>query len=413
MDSIWKDRRVILLIASNLFASVGMGILSLGIAWLLVDRQQGEKLLGLVMIATTIMLFIGSPYIGVMIDRISRKLIFQLNQLFVLVIVTPIALFGLINNGLHTWQLIILYITSVAYYGVHFPNLMAFVQQLFDKNKHNRLNGLLEVQSQSASMVAGGIAGLLFQIIAPSQVLFLVVVSSIISLLLIWKLPNQGNVKVELHSVNHIKEGNAGLTFIKNNLQLCLSIFALMIPFLTLMIGNYLRPIYINNTLQADASIYGFTNMFYSIGAICAGILISIVFARFGPWIAAVGSVAIYTASLFLVALVPIVQIFLILQVFHGLGNAGSRICKQNIMMATIPNDRIGRVNGIFEAVGMAMRVLLLLTFTFSMDWISVQFAFLSTAVLSLLALVLIYKNRSQLSSFKRTIPLAKTSGGA
>ncbi|MDQ0207632.1 MFS transporter [Alkalicoccobacillus murimartini] len=413
MDLVRKDRKIVLLIAANLFASIGMGILSLGVAWLIVDRHQGEKILGMVMIATTVLLFISSPYIGVMIDRLSRKLIFQCNQWLVLVVVTPIALFGLMNQGLHTWQLVILYVTSIAYYGIHYPNLMAFVQQLFDRGRHNRLNSLLEVQSQSASMIAGGVAGFLFQLIEPSQVLLLIVVSTIISLGLISKLPDGDQFKNGVRSVHRIKEGKAGLAFIKGNLKVCVSIFALMIPFLTLMVGNYLRPVYINSTLQADASIYGFTNMFYSVGAICAGLIISMIFARFGPWIAAIVSVGMYTASLFLVAFIPVVQIFLILQVFHGLGNAGSRICKQNMMMATIPNDRIGRVNGIFEAVGMGIRVILLLTFTYTMDWIHVEFAFLITALLSLCAFLMVLKNRTQLSSYEKTIPLVKTSGGA
>lgn len=100
----------------------------------------------------------------------------------------------------------------------------------------------------------------------------------------------------------------------------------------------------------------------------------------------------------FFIALVPFVPLFLLLQLFQGLGNAGSRICKQTIMMARIDNSRIGRVNGVFDAIGMGVRVILLLLFTVSTDWFSTQLAFLSMAIISSGAILMIIANRSQLA---------------
>lgn len=397
MRGIWKDRNAALLIVANLFASIGMGILSLGVAWLLVDRQGGDKLLGIVMVVTTILLFLTAPSIGVMIDRFSRRNIMKGNQWFVLLLVTPIAVAGLINQGLATWQLILLYVVSVAYYGVHYPNMLAYVQQLFDKGRHGSINGLLEVQSQAASMIAGGIGGVLFQFIEPSRVLLVVAFGSLISLCLIHKLPKDRTIKRVAQTVK-VPERNVGLTFMKQNLAFSLVILSLLIPFVTLMVGNYLRPVYLNQTLQFDASIYGYTNMLYSLGACMAGMFVTWLFARFGPWAAAIVSVGFYTGSLFIIALVPIVPLFLLLQLFQGLGNAGSRICKQTIMMARIDNSQIGRVNGVFDAIGMGVRVILLLVFTVSMDWFNMQLAFLCMAVLTSGALLMIIANRSQLA---------------
>ncbi|WYP26963.1 MFS transporter [Alkalihalobacillus sp. FSL W8-0930] len=399
MNGLWNNRNAVVLLGANLFASIGMGILSLGVAWLLVDRQGGEKLLGIVMIATTILLFLTAPLIGVMIDRFSRRNIMRGNQWFVLLLVTPIAVSASINQGLATWQLVLLYVVSVAYYGVHYPNMLAYVQQLFDKGKHGSMNGLLEVQSQSASMIAGGVGGVLFQFIEPSRVLLVVALGSLISLSLIHNLPKDQPFKIKkVDQVPKVTERNVGLTFIKQNLAFSLVILSLLIPFVTLMVGNYLRPVYLNQTLQVDASIYGYTNMLYSLGACMAGVFVTWLFARFGPWAAVIVSVGFYTSSLFFIALIQFVPLFLLLQLFQGLGNAGSRICKQTIMMARIDNSRIGRVNGVFDAIGMGVRVILLLLFTVSMDWFSTQLAFLSMAIISSGAILMIIANRSQLA---------------
>ncbi|WP_156321246.1 MFS transporter [Bacillus sp. JCM 19041] len=300
------------------------------------------------------------------------------------------------NQSLLTWQLVVLYVGSVLYYGVHFPTILAFVQEIFERGAHNRLNGILEVQSQAASMIAGGVAGILFQLIDPARVLLFVALSSLVSFALISMLSYKPRPRIAKRTVK--AEGTfIGVHFIKRNVRVCLSIFVLTIPFLTLMIGNYLRPIFINSTLQADASIYGFTNMLYSLGAVAAGVLIPIMYARYGAWVAAVSSVALYTISLLLVAAIPVIGLFLMMQILHGVGNAGSRICKQNIMMAVIPNAYMGRVNGIFEAVGTGIRLLLLLLFTYSLDWIGVPFAFLITGFISLMGLLFLLRGRKVL----------------
>ncbi|TSB47644.1 MFS transporter [Alkalicoccobacillus porphyridii] len=385
-----QDTRLRLLITANLLASTGMGVLSIGVAWLMVDRDQGEKLLGIAMAATTFMLFFLAPVIGNLIDRVSRKKILQFNQWLVLTVVAPMAVWGLLQGGYETWQLVVLYVTSVLYYGVYFPNNLALVQEIFDRKQHNKLNGILEIQSQTASVIAGGVSGMLFHIIDPAIIFLFVAICSILSLFFIRKIPYQSRNQRQSNPSHSPSDKTAGLSFIKRNVQLSLCVFALTIPFLTLMVGNYLRPVYIQSTLSADASIYGFSNMTYSIGAVAAGVLIPFLYSRYGIWRAVWVSMFVYVASLFVVATVPVVSVFIAVQILQGLGNAGSRICKQNLMMAKIPNAYIGRVNSVFEAVGFAIRLCLLLLFTYLLGWIQVQTAFLATAILSGVGLLII-----------------------
>ncbi|MBM7837334.1 MFS family permease [Alkalihalobacillus xiaoxiensis] len=397
-NSIKKDVRLWMLIAANFSSAIGMGILSIGVAWLILEQPQGEKLLGIIMVVTTILIFFGAPYIGSLVDRFSRKRLFQLNQVFIFLIVFPIALFGYWNQELTTWQLLALYIASVIYYSIHYPTMLAFVQEIFDSKTHNRLNGVLEIQSQAASMIAGGLAGILFQLMDPARLLMAVAIGFVMSFVLLSSIPYQRKFIKRDHTTI-FSSMFAGVPFIKQHWKICLSIFALTIPFLTLMVGNYLRPVFIQTTLEADASIYGFSNMIYSIGAVLAGIFIPIIYAKWGPWIASMLAVATYTVSLVFIAVLPFIGLFLFMQVLTGIGNAGSRICKQNLMMAHIPNAFIGRVNGIFEAVGTSIRLALLLAFTYALDWISVQTAFFITAILSFAGLLFLIKRKNELEA--------------
>jgi hypothetical protein len=65
-------------------------------------------------------------------------------------------------------------------------------------------------------------------------------------------------------------------------------------------------------------------------------------------------------------------------------GNAGTRVARSSLMMECIPNDKIGRVDSLFRAVGLMIRILLLSVFTgaVSLESVMTPYAILG-AVLS------------------------------
>lgn len=97
-------------------------------------------------------------------------------------------------------------------------------------------------------------------------------------------------------------------------------------PFITVMVTNYLFPVYIAKTLHQDASIYALTEVIYAVGAVLAGITMSPLSRRIGLYRAVLTTTVTFTAAMFTVALVPVVSVFLLMKVLLGWGNAGTRI---------------------------------------------------------------------------------------
>jgi hypothetical protein len=58
-----------------------------------------------------------------------------------------------------------------------------------------------------------------------------------------------------------------GLTYFRIRPRLSLVIFGSFLPFLGIMIVNYLTPVFVKDTLQAGPGVYGFGEVFYSLGA--------------------------------------------------------------------------------------------------------------------------------------------------
>jgi hypothetical protein len=66
-------------------------------------------------------------------------------------------------------------------------------------------------------------------------------------------------------------------------------------------------------------------------------------------------------------------------------GNAGTRVARSSLMMERIPNEKIGRVDSLFRALGFLIRSALLSVFT---GLVSLQHVLIPYAILSGLLII-------------------------
>jgi MFS family permease len=146
--------------------------------------------------------------------------------------------------------------------------------------------------------------------------------------------------------------------------------------------------------LKASASVMGYTDMCYAVGAILAGITIPVFIIKTSSYKAVVVTAATYTAGTLLIAWFPIVGLFLLIQICLGWGNAGARVARNTIMMETVPNQLIGRVNSLFSAIGMFIRVCLLGLFSKTVAYTGTSISLSITGSLLLAAFIGIILSR-------------------
>lgn len=73
MKNLYKDSRFRLIIFANIASSIGSGITMIAIPWMLVSSDNGNKVFGYITIGMTILSFILTPFVGNLVDRVSRK----------------------------------------------------------------------------------------------------------------------------------------------------------------------------------------------------------------------------------------------------------------------------------------------------------------------------------------------------
>jgi len=356
-----QDTRVQRLLLANFTGSIGAGVTIIAVPWLLVQRPDGDRLYGYATLGTTFALFLLMPYYGAWLDRHSRKRVLLAGELFGAAATLAMALWGLWSGRVETWQLVTTYFCGMLYYTLHYPARFAFVQQTFERRHYQSLTGLMEIQGQTASVLAGGLASLFIDRVPLPLILFANAGTYLFSFVVQSTLP---------YRATHLESGgptpqNAWLAmaeggrWLRERPRLCLFLICTYVPFVAIMVGNYLFPIYVDRVLAASAAVFGRGEVVFAFGAILAGLLIPRLATRHGADQTIVFSMALFLAGLAMLALLHSVPLFYASLLLLGLGNAGSRVARSAIILTLVPNTVLGRVQMFFAAFDRLLRTVL------------------------------------------------------
>lgn len=408
MNSLYRDRRFYLILFANVLSSIGSGITMIAIPWLLVTVIDGGTTFGYITIFMTIFNFILSPSIGHLVDRFSRKKILLFGEFFGFIIVMTFVLVGLLGKDYQVWHYIILYGTGSFYYNLFYPAIFAFNQEIFDKSVYKSLNGAMEIQGQVSSVIAGAAAAMLITSIQLHWLLLLDALTYIGAFMLFKAVPYTFKEKKTLKG-SYWRKMAEGYIYMRKSPILLSFLLASFMPFIGVMVTNYIFPVYLADVLKADASVYGMQNMVYGISAAVAGLVIPVFAAKWGNRRSVTVTVLIYTIGISLILFVKIIPLFFVLIVLLAFGNAGTRVARNSFMMEVVPNEIIGRVDSLFRTIGLGLRVILLTVFTqfTSSNNISLSFYLLTALLIISLLVVFITErimNRQKIFSFSKSI---------
>lgn len=362
MKSLYYDSRFRLIIFANIASSIGSGITMIAIPWLLVSSNNGSEVFGYVTISMTVVSFLITPLIGNLIDKMSRKRLLLTSKIISLIALLLFALIGFAGLSYEVWHYIIIYMIGSLYYTIFFPTMFALNQEIFNKDQYKTLNGTMEVQGQLSSVIAGALASILLAKWDLQYILLLDVLTYAVAIYCYIKLPYL-RTKISKAKEASKSKGTEGLMYMLKRPAMFLFLFCSIMPFIGVMITNYLFPVYLADVLKASGSFYGIQGMVYGIGAVVAGATVPIIARKLGDERTIIYSVITYTAAISLIIIANI-PVYLSLMFLVALGNSGARVARNSFLMDRIPNEIIGRVDSLFRTVGLLLRIVLLGIFT-------------------------------------------------
>ena len=363
MKDLLRDTRVQRLLVANTLGSIGSGVTIFSVPWLLVHTPNGGEAYRWVTIATTLALFVLAPYYGAWVDRHSRKTALLGSELWGFGATTTMAIVGLATGGFAPWQLMAIYFAGMLYYTLHYPAKFALIQQLFDRSQYQSLTGLLEIQGQTAMMIAGGLGGVVVEHVPLWAILLFDAATYLTSFLIQATLP---------YHASHLTPSPAapprpsvwgavaeGWRWLRDRPPVAVFFTCSLIPFVIVMAGNYLFPIYVSQTLQASAAYFAGGEIAFAFGAILAGFWLPKLIGRHSAANTIPATMLVFLVGLLVIIFIRLPLAFLVAGALLGFGNAGCRVARSALLLHLVPNTVMGRVGGFYIVFDRVLRTVL------------------------------------------------------
>ncbi|MED1304467.1 MFS transporter [[Bacillus thuringiensis] serovar konkukian] len=363
MSSLYQDSRLYYILGANSLSAIGSGIVMITIPWLLIKENGGETTFGYVSIIATLIMFLLTPFIGQSIDRFSRKSLLLCNEGIGIAVIGIMVIWGFAGQPYHSIHYILIYIAGSFYYLLFYPTIFAFNQEIFQAEHYKSLSGTMEIQGQLTQVISGAAASFLIEIVSLKWILLVDMLTFAGAFFLFLCIPYVKKKEVK-RKITFKKQLFEGIHFMKKRPKLFWFLLATYMPFIGVMMANYLIPVYISDILKANASVYAIEGTMYGVGAIVAGICIPLIMKYVKTEVSIVMTMFIYVISITAMIIEPSVMLLYGLAIFHAIGNAGTRVARNVLMMEEIPNEVMGRVDSLFRLIGTGIRIVLLMLFT-------------------------------------------------
>lgn len=409
-----------LLFLANSISGVAQGISMIAIPWYFTGILHKASLFGTSFVFINFCMVFWSLFAGTLIDKYSRKTIALGISVFGACMLLGAAISGFAGGNVPIPVAILVFGATFLIYNIHYPNLYAFAQEITPRAQYKQVTSQIEIIGQLTSMLAGAFAAILlagaadgmvnvagFQIplgfhFSPwhLQEVFLLDGSTyIISFIILFM------IRYEPLAIRQPEPGNAlerlktGMAFLKSNRDIFTFGNAAFAIFLTVIVSSFvMNPAYVVSHLKGDAGVYSASEMYFAIGAVFAGILMTRIFRKWSE----VSSILLMTAITALIYFLNIFNrnfmVFYLFNLVYGLCNASTRIMRVTFMFHYVPNRVIGRTGSVFSTINIILRMLFSAVFALSIfQGENIIFTYLVFGLMLLTAMYFLKKVQSKM----------------
>jgi MFS family permease len=356
MVTIWSDPKARLILTGNFLLVVGAGITFMAVPWLLIQQPNGNAILGYSNAAVTLLILFLLPYFGKIVDRYSRKrvVLVYLGSAVVLDALIVAVILG--EGSTKIWELLTVFCFGSLGASVYYPAQFALSQEVIAPERYESLSGAIEIQWQAGSMFAGALGAWLIAVVPFWGVLCIDAAAYLSAFLIMSRLQYQRAQERSMAPASAWAMLIEGLQYLGGRPRLSVVMLASYLPFLAIMVGNFLSPIFVREVLRGGPQVYGIGEVSYAVGATLAGLSVPAINARIGLVPTLLGTIAVYGVAASLNPMAPIALVFFVSYVLQGWGNAGSRVARTILVLKTVPNGVVGRVNLFYSAFERMLR---------------------------------------------------------
>lgn len=365
-----------LLFTANSISGFAQGISMLAIPWYFTEIAEKPSLFGKIYAITTLLSLLWTAVAGTLIDRYPRKNLFLSLNVMGFLLLNTIAFIGFQQGGLSTVLVATVFVFTIFNFQLHYPTLYAFGQEMTESKNYGKVNSLLETLGQTTAIIAGGMAAILLSGLHKKITLWGEVSLNIeidpwpihqifladgitygMALLLVFFIRYEKTDKLSIDKSPFLKRLKTGFQFLNTNKRLFWFGVATHSVFVIALVNMHLlQPVYVKQILNDPASSFAIAKVFYSLGALSAGLFIRRIFRKTSTVKAILVLMVFITIGFSSLHWNTALGLFLLVSFVIGISNAGTRILRVTYLFEHIKNNIIGRANSIFQLINIALR---------------------------------------------------------
>lgn len=356
MINLLKNKNFRLFFLAEIISAFGVGISTVGANWYLIDKTNNSQLLGIMLALNVLSGFLASPIIGGFSDKYNRRNIILITYTIQIILYILIAI-SLLVIGFKTYLIIGFAVVNGIGWTTYMATSRSLVKQILLPQQYTEANSLLEVSLQTGMFVAGGLSGIFYKIDGFTLIIIITILMFLISVIILLNLRIDKPILSENEDQKGLlKEYLLGWKFLKDNIVIFIFGIISIIPMIFTMIFNISLPGYVYNVLKLTSVQFGFSDMLYGIGGLCAGLISAVITKKittklmiFVLYIILVinSAVFIWWDSIFYL----FVGSFLL-----GYSISSVRVYMNTAIMNTVPDRYVGRSFTIWTSVSLLLQ---------------------------------------------------------
>ncbi len=326
-----------------LMGAVQMQMIAQG--YLVYALTGSPTLLGIVNSGFALPMLVLSLFGGAAADRLDRKKIIQLGQgLFV---ITALLTGVSVATGFITWyHLMAASMVMGALFSFVMPARQALIPNLVQPQDLTNAIALNSAGMSATTLVAPAFARVLYAVVGPAGVYFVLAGLGLIAILITSLLPETGGRPAEAKAkvFDDIRDG---LVYIRHTPMVLILLAMGLATALLAMPFRFLMPIFVVDIYNRGPQAMGLLVSLMGLGALAGSLFV----AQAGRWkrgMLLIGTTMLTGVTMLLVAVLPFYMVALVLMVALGLGDAGRRTLNQALIMEVSEAKYRGRVMSVF-----------------------------------------------------------------
>lgn len=358
-DIIKNEKNFRYMLFANIISRFGDSVDAIAYSWMVYHLTGSSAWLSVILGVNMIPTVLFQPLGGALTEYFHKKRIIVICDIARGVVVFITGLFMLMRF-LMPWHLLILTFLNSSIEALRIPNGLAVLPQILKKDNYKSAISLDQGARRTAELTGMGCAGIIIGCLGIGGALFVDAVTFLLSgmLLSLLKIDETKREKKPFQLQGYIVSLKDGFSYFqKSDLAIMVCIICVIQNLCTLPIEN-LQAAYISEYLRLDVFAMSVGGTAITIGMILGALILPVISQKLSEkQILIQGGVLIGLLYFFyiLIGLIPSVEgkytgYFIVAFVF-GMVNSLIGVTVQVIFVSRIPEDFVGRISGIFNAL--------------------------------------------------------------